>query len=262
MADSESWNPGCKDATTFHQADPTGFFIGLLNDQPIACISAVKYEEFAFIGYYIVEKEYRGKGYGLKLFQHAMNTVKDYKKIGLDAVLQQVSNYQKFGFQTVHRNMRYIGPIGKLESPCDNIVEAKSVAFDKMVEYDRHFSPGLRKYFLASLMNTGTDRSLVYLDNDKAIQGYGTIRKAVLGYRIGPLYAENTDIAETLIRALVETFQDCKILLDVPMENEMGIKLVEKLQLEAIFETVRMYTDGTYAYDVNKVFAVTCLELG
>ena len=107
MADSQAWNPGCNDAVTFQQADPTGFFIGLLNGQRISCISAIKYENFAFIGYYIVAKEHRGKGYGLKIFQHAMNYVKDYDNVGLDGVVEQLSNYTKSGFNINHKNKSF-----------------------------------------------------------------------------------------------------------------------------------------------------------
>jgi len=51
-AAAEGWNPGLADANCFHAADPGGFFVGLLDDEPIATISAVKYgESFAFVGF-------------------------------------------------------------------------------------------------------------------------------------------------------------------------------------------------------------------
>ena len=48
----EGWNPGLHDAECFYNADPKGFLIGLLDDEPIAIISAVKYSEnFGFLGF-------------------------------------------------------------------------------------------------------------------------------------------------------------------------------------------------------------------
>lgn len=74
LAADEGWNPGLYDADAFYAADPNGFFIGLLNDEPVGCISAVSYEkQFGFIGFYIIKPGLRGKGYGLKLWQHAVN---------------------------------------------------------------------------------------------------------------------------------------------------------------------------------------------
>ncbi len=58
-AAEEGWNPGLYDADAFYATDPNGFFIGLLDNQPIACISAVSYNNsFGFMGFYIVRKEY------------------------------------------------------------------------------------------------------------------------------------------------------------------------------------------------------------
>jgi len=42
----EGWNPGFNDAECFYTADPNGFLIGLLGDEPIATISVIKYGYF------------------------------------------------------------------------------------------------------------------------------------------------------------------------------------------------------------------------
>jgi N-acetylglutamate synthase-like GNAT family acetyltransferase len=45
-------------------ADPSGFFVGTLDNEIIGCISAVKYSStYGFIGFFIVEEKYRGQGY-------------------------------------------------------------------------------------------------------------------------------------------------------------------------------------------------------
>jgi hypothetical protein len=41
LAAREGWNPGLNDAECFFAADPGGFLIGELADEPIGCISAV-----------------------------------------------------------------------------------------------------------------------------------------------------------------------------------------------------------------------------
>ena len=41
-AAAEGWNPGLRDAATFHAADPEGFLIGLREGRPVACISGVR----------------------------------------------------------------------------------------------------------------------------------------------------------------------------------------------------------------------------
>lgn len=62
--------PGLHDADCYFSADPKGFLVGLLDDEPIATISVIKYDDaFGFLGFYIVKPEYQGQGYGLQLWQ-------------------------------------------------------------------------------------------------------------------------------------------------------------------------------------------------
>lgn len=44
-AAKEGWNPGIHDADCYYSADPYGFLVGILGDEPIATISVIKYGE-------------------------------------------------------------------------------------------------------------------------------------------------------------------------------------------------------------------------
>ncbi len=68
-AAAEGWNPGLHDAESFYAADPSGFLIGEIDGEPVSTLSAVKYgNSFGFMGFYIVKPTYRGKGYGIQLW--------------------------------------------------------------------------------------------------------------------------------------------------------------------------------------------------
>ena len=96
MANDQEWNPGLQDGLGFHTADPTVFFIGLLNGQPICCISAVRHDSMGDIGYYVVKEQYRSRGYGLKLFRHAMKHLQGCN-IRLNSVMTAADKYKKSG---------------------------------------------------------------------------------------------------------------------------------------------------------------------
>lgn len=86
-AAKEGWNPGIYDADCFYNTDPKGFFIGLLNDEPIACFSADAYDNYIrFLGFYTVKKEQRGNGYGMQIWKVGLNHLKT-QNIGLDGVV-------------------------------------------------------------------------------------------------------------------------------------------------------------------------------
>lgn len=261
-AAAEGWNPGLHDADCFYAADPTGFWMGVLGDKPIATISAVKYgSSFGFIGFYIVKPEYRGQGYGIQLWNAALTTLAG-RNIGLDGVLAQQKSYQKCGFQLAYRNIRYAG-VGGGESVNDPaIISLSSLPFATIAAYDRLFFPGDRSQFLRCWLNQPNSSALGILQNNQ-LAGYGVLRACQTGYKVGPLFADRPDLAESLFLALkAQATANAPIYLDVPELNTAAIKLAEKYDMQTVFETARMYTQTCPDLPYDRLFGVTTFELG
>ena len=97
-AEAEGWNPGLNDAVPFHVADPTGFLMGYVEDEPAASMSVVRYSNhFAFVSFYIVKSIYRMHGYGLHLWEQGIKHLHGYN-IGINGLSAQQSQYEKAGF--------------------------------------------------------------------------------------------------------------------------------------------------------------------
>ena len=108
-AAKEGWNPGLHDADCYFAADSKGFLIGLLSGRPISSISVIKYDEgFGFLGFYIVDPEFRGQGYGILIWNAGLEYLGG-RNIGLDGVVEQQEKYGKSGFKLAYRNVRYQG---------------------------------------------------------------------------------------------------------------------------------------------------------
>ena len=258
-AKAEGWNPGINDAYNFYVTDKKGFLIGKLNGNPISCISVVRYNEnFNFIGIYIVKSEFRHQGYGLKTFQEAFKLIEN-KPAALDAVFQQVHNYQKWGFKSDHLHLRYKGVIqGQISQ---DIVNINEVNFNQLCDYDSQYFPGFRAQFLEPWIKQSNSQGYAVIEKDKIV-GYGVIRKSVEGFKIAPLFSENQAIAEKLLLALSTYANNNNIYIDVPDLNREAISLVTSYQMELIFECVRMYTHQPPLLNWNKIFGVTSLEIG
>src|SRR5947209_18605301 len=108
-AAQEGWNPGLADAACFAAVDPAGFLVGEHQGTPAATISVVNYDDaFAFLGFYIVRPDLRGRGFGLRLWQAGIAHA-GARTIGLDGVVAQQGNYLKSGFALTCNNVRYGG---------------------------------------------------------------------------------------------------------------------------------------------------------
>ena len=135
-AASEGWNPGLYDADSFYTADPEGFLVGLIDGQPISSISVVRFgDHYAFLGFYIVKPEFRGQGYGYRLWQNAMARM-DGRDVGLDGVVAQVGNYEKSGFESAYLNSRFSGPANPGGEDDPRIVPLSDIPFEDVLAFD------------------------------------------------------------------------------------------------------------------------------
>ena len=68
-AAEEGWNPGLHDADVFWQTDPEGFIAAEIDGELIGGGSITSYGgEFGFMGLFIVRPEFRGHGFGSRLW--------------------------------------------------------------------------------------------------------------------------------------------------------------------------------------------------
>jgi len=262
----EGWNPGLGDALPFRAADPEGFLMARLGNEPVAVISAVRYgQDFGFIGLYIVAPDQRGRGYGWATWQAGMAHLAG-RTVGLDGVVAQQDNYRKSGFVLHHRNIRYAAPALPLSNDpataSSDIVPLAALPFGQVEDYDQTFFPAGRSAFLALWLSRPGSVALGRL-RGKELGGYGVIRPCRSGYKIGPLFAETEEDAEVLLAALVAAVPPPgPFFLDVPACNEAAVRLAERHGMAAVFETARMYTGPAPAMALERTFGITTFELG
>ncbi|MGB3765321.1 MAG: GNAT family N-acetyltransferase [Phormidesmis sp.] len=270
-AAAEGWNPGLYDVECFYAADPSGFLIGVLNNEPVASISVVKYgTTFGFLGFYIVKPAFRGQGYGWQIWQAGLNHLKG-RTIGLDGVLEQQDNYMKSGFRLAHRNIRYEGKgkstnddslITQTKNSEGKLVSLSSVPLTTVINYESTIFLAERSAFLDCWLNSPHHTVIGWLHRQQLL-GYGVLRPCQQGYKIGPLFADNPQIAEAIFLALKTRIKPgSPFYLDVPDTNAAAVTLAQKYQLTSVFETARMYRGPAPELPLNRIFGITTFELG
>lgn len=258
-AAGEGWNPGLADADCFWAADPTGYLMGWLGGTPAVCISAVSYgPAFSFLGLYICAPDERGKGYGLQLWQEALDMLGD-RTIGLDGVVAQQANYAKSGFSYAHRNIRYGGKLPVVPVH-PRIVRITPDLFGAVSVLDRTCFPAPRETFLRTWLRA--PRTALAFVEDGALRGYGTVRPSKSGFKVGPLFADAPQIAEALFLGLNAQCGGQEMFIDMPEPNAAARALAERYGFSPVFETARMYRGRPPELPLHHIFGVTTLELG
>jgi len=259
-ADAEGWNPGLDDAERFLAADPDSFLATEREGEIVATVSCTLYgAAYAFIGFYIVRSDLRGRGIGSPLFERALERAGE-RVVGLDGVLAQQASYARRGFVLAHRNVRW-STMGGGDRP-EGVVELSSVPFEQLLAFDSAVFGSERERFLRAWIDRPAGHALACLESGR-VAGYGVLRPCHAGTKIGPLFADDQDVAEALMTGLLAAAGPrTEVFIDMPAANPQAGELRTGRVMEASFETARMYLNGLPPEDVQRVFGVTTFEFG
>ena len=172
-AAEEGWNPGLGDGEPFFAADPEGFLLGFLGEEPVGCVSAVAYGgTFGFLGFYIVRSPFRGRGYGLRLWKRGLEHLAGLL-VGLDGVVAQQENYRRSGFRYAHRNVRFRGKGTGTGESAPFVTSLAEVSLEDLCRFDRAFFPERRREFLRLWRDPQGGAGAAWI-REGVLEGYAT----------------------------------------------------------------------------------------
>jgi GNAT superfamily N-acetyltransferase len=264
-AEEEGWNPGPFDADVYYATDPEGFYGFFVEDRLIAGGAIVSYNnEFGFMGLFIVKPEFRGKEIGRKLWYQRRDTLLkrlNYgASIGMDGVVAMQPFYEKGGFQIAFRDERY-EKIGIEFNVDKNISQINNNDFKSILEYDKQCFGFSRPQFLKPWLALPGNKTFKYIEEGK-LKGFAIIRKAIKGYKVCPLFADNNTIAEELYKACLNSVVGEPLYIDIPVTNKKAVNLIKKYNVVYVFECARMYYGNPPAVEIDKIFGLTTFEIG
>ena len=261
----EGWNPGLDDADVFWATDPEGFVAAEIGGELIGGGSIVAYgKKYGFMGFFIMRPEYRRRGLGDHLWherkRRLLARLDADAAIGLDGVFNMQHYYARGGFRFVGRDLRFEGLGMDLPQP-KGVIEANALPFERIDAYDRRHFPAPRSRFLQDWIQRPGGHALAVVDGDE-IRGYTVMRPCGTGYKIGPLFAANAGLAESLLIAIASHVPGEPIFLDVPEINGDALALVASYRMSEVFRCARMVLGPIPELPVAEIFGVTTFELG
>ncbi|WP_269525887.1 GNAT family N-acetyltransferase [Coraliomargarita parva] len=263
-AAKEGWNPGLGDADTFWHTDPEGFVCIELGDEVVGTGSIVSYGTFAFMGFFIVRPDLRGQGLGARFWHwrkaRLLDRLKPGTAVGMDGVFDMQDFYAKGGFVFSHRNLRMAGTaVGG--TPSLPVTPLAEIPFEHVCAMDLRCFGFAREDFLRRWIHEEHGVSLGIVQ-DGVLQGFGVIRECCEGYKIGPLFAASTEVADALYVALSSNAAGQPVYLDVPEINPAAMALAERYGLKEVFGCARMYLGPAPQLPWQSIFGITTFELG
>ncbi len=261
----EGWNPGPNDAEIFYQTDPKGFYGFYDQDELIAGGAIISYSgKFGFMGLFIVQPGLRSKGLGQQLWYQRrdllLSRLNPGAGIGMDGVVAMQPFYNKGGFEMAFRSERY-RRFGSLFAPEPNVESIDEKNLQQIIDYDTHCFGFPRPEFLMRWLKISSSFKFCYVEQG-TIRGYAVLRKVIEGFKIGPLFADNAMIAETLYRTCLSSAEGEAVFLDAPEVNLAAFKMLKKYKATYVFECGRMYYGNPPRLPMNNIFGITTFELG
>ena len=266
-AANEGWNPGLDDACTFYAIDPDGFIAVELNGEMVGGGAIVRHHpEFGFMGLFIIHPDHRGKGLGRTLWYGRRDRLSSRLApggtIGLDGVEAMCGFYAQGGFHKTTRHIRF--QIARPAPARDKTflpVPVGLVPWEQLTNFDRTCFPSPRDAYLRTWIAQPSSCSFASIE-DGTLRGYAIARRCRVGWKIGPLFAEDRALATQLFRRCWEAAESAPIFLDVPEGNQEGLALAEEFGMESVFNCMRMYHGPSPKLRLDRLYGITSLELG
>lgn len=182
--------------------------------EPIGMVIGFKFpNRTGWVGFFIVDKEYQGRGWGGILFKAMLDSYNEIgiQMVGLDAVKEQVKTYERRGFvEAAKIKIMSRAPEQELAIKYGAVQLNKGYKATDIKDVDAGTIADLDR------MHTGLDRGALWAKalfsrpdafgfaiistTTEELSGVILVRRCEHGYRFGPLLADSNDHASALLQ--------------------------------------------------------------
>ncbi|MFQ6057161.1 MAG: GNAT family N-acetyltransferase [Methanosarcinales archaeon] len=124
LANKEGWYSDLSEFQLFLKNNPEGCFVLINDEKVIGGIMSFCHSDSAWIGNFIIDAKYRGKGLGTSILTCTLDYLdkqKNIKTIYLNAAQKAIQLYKRFGFMEITPVYRW----ALCRSTCDNFKKKK-----------------------------------------------------------------------------------------------------------------------------------------
>ena len=261
----EGWHVGPYDFPNAFAFDPKRFFVGAIDNKVVGHVCAITYpNHHSHMGACIVAEEYRGKGYGKKLYCTSYDISDKKYTVGGEMDSKIRPWFEAKGFQVFWNTYvamlsleKVAKKLSRAKLPFPVTIKPTNIAsLSSLLDYDSFVFGTSRHAFIKRWITTPGSFGLVAV-KDGNIVGYSILRQVIrgggteIGLAMAPLFADNVDIAKALIKTAAEkclaneAVPNAKLELIHPVGKNCGegsSELMEELEAELTHIAFRMYS--------------------
>ncbi|MBX2871514.1 MAG: GNAT family N-acetyltransferase [Saprospiraceae bacterium] len=225
-----NWNQVEADWRLLLQLSKGGTFVATIQGKPVGTAVTIHYHTFFWIGMVLVNPTYRGKGVGTYLLKAALAYAKPEGAVMLDATALGQPLYQSLGFQA-------IGEVARLERntptlfsipPHYNIQAMRQKDLGLVIGYDQDKIQFRRALLLQDFYERAPAFAFKALQGE-TLMGFCLGRSGSHFHHIGPIVADNREVAQALLAQALLAAPRRPLIIDVPIrEKDWLAYLVER----------------------------------
>jgi hypothetical protein len=178
----------------------------------------------------------------------------------MDGVVAMQDFYHKGGFEIAFRDERYERRGDSFETD-RSIAELNISHEEDVISMDLECFGFPRPSFLLPWLYMPQSQTFVYYEANE-LQGFAHIRTANIGFKIGPLFARNYEVAKALYKTCLNYGKGDPVFLDIPVSNQLAKDLVDTMEAKYTMECARMYYGQPPELPIDKIYGITSFELG
>ena len=236
-----NWNQMETDWQMFLENSPEACLVATFQEQIIGTVTTIKYQNsFSWIGMVLVDPDFQRQGIGMQLLNEALQILQKEKTVKLDATPQGRAAYLKLNFLDEYRLSRMSIGSAKNINHASTARPIRKEDLSLLIEFDSK-TFGANRSSLLQLMWEKTPQYAFLIEENNEVKGYCMGRQGHDFIQIGPIIAENANLAKNLLMAALENCMGQPLILDVPHFEPEWLAWLRGIGFEEQRPFIRMY---------------------
>ena len=260
LSGAAGWNQRSEDWRFLLERNPGRFVVAVREGRVIGSGGAVCYgTALAWVCMILVDPSERGHGIGSRIVSGVLDRLTDMRSVGLDATPFGLGVYARLGFVETSRLLRLEAPPTSGEEDESPVRPLAPGDFEAVLARDRVVFGADR----GDLLRAAAARAAAFVAaRDATIVGYCFGRDGARSRQIGPVVADDIDIASSLVVTSLCAGSGEPVVVDVPADRGDWLAMLDEFGFVEKRPLVRMFRGAPPPGLPERVWAIFGPEFG